>query len=166
MPPLRERREDIPRLVEHFLNDEAQRRGRRLRMAPDAVALLMGVPWPGNVRELESVVRAAAAQVESGEVVQLDHLPAPLRSAAPKVSTLAGQIEAYERTVIRQALEALEGQVARAAKALGIPERTLRRKMRHFGLAKEAFRKRRRPGSRSSVPGERASQPGERPSQV
>jgi DNA-binding NtrC family response regulator len=144
VPALRERREDIPKLVEHFLADESRLRGRALRMAPDAQAVLMGVAWPGNVRELEGVVRMAAAQVAEGDLVQLQHLPATLQNMVPRTSTLAEQIEAYERTVIRQTLEALGGRVGQVAQALGVPERTLRRKMRAWGYAKEAFRKKRR----------------------
>jgi DNA-binding NtrC family response regulator len=143
VPPLRERREDIPRLVEHFLADEARHRGHPLRMTPEAQAALMGAAWVGNVRELEGVVRMATAQVLHGDQVQLQHLPTTLQNLVPRTSTLAEQIEAYERTVIRQSLEAFGGKVGQVAQALGIPERTLRRKMRAWGYAKEAFRKKR-----------------------
>ncbi len=142
MPPLRERREDIPRLVEHFLTDARRGQESPQRMAPEALSILMAAPWPGNVRELEAVVRGASAMAGSSETVTTDHLPPAYREIAPRTSTLAEQVQAYERAVLRQALEAVDGQVGRAARVLGVPERTLRRKMRQFGIAKEAFRRR------------------------
>ncbi len=142
VPPLRERREDIPRLVEHFLADGRRNTDHAQRMAPDALAVLMGAQWPGNVRELENVVRGASAMAGPSELVSVEHLPTSFRDIAPRTSTLAEQVLAYERAVLRQALEAMDGQVGRAARALGVPERTLRRKMRQFGIAKEAFRRR------------------------
>jgi len=140
MPPLRERREDIPYLVETFLADERARRGGALKIAPQALSLLMAAPWPGNVQELDNVVQAASAMC-TGDTIEVEHLPAAIGQGAAKTSTLAEQVAAYERAVLRQALESVQGQVGRAAEALGVPERTLRRKMRLFGLAKEAFRK-------------------------
>jgi DNA-binding NtrC family response regulator len=150
LPPLRERREDIPHLVENFLADERERRGVKYTISPEALSLLMAAPWPGNVRELENVVRAAVTMTPADHV-DVEQLPPAIRQMAPRTSTLAEQVAAYERAVLRQALESVHGQVGRAAAALGVPERTLRRKMRLFGLAKEAFRKPARPRLTSGV---------------
>ncbi len=150
LPPLRERREDIPHLVENFLADERERRGMKYTISPEALSLLMAAPWPGNVRELENTVRAAVTMT-AGDHVEVEHLPPAVRQLAPRTSTLSEQVAAYERAVLRQALESVHGQVGRAAAALGVPERTLRRKMRLFGLAKEAFRKPARPRLTSGV---------------
>ncbi len=150
LPPLRERREDIPHLVENFLADERERRGVKYTISPEALSLLMAAPWPGNVRELENVVRAAVA-MSPGDQVDVEQLPPAITQGGPRTSTLAEQVAAYERAVLRQALESVHGQVGRAADALGVPERTLRRKMRLFGLAKEAFRKPARPRLASGV---------------
>jgi DNA-binding NtrC family response regulator len=140
LPPLRDRREDVPHLVENFLADERERRGTSYRITPEALSLLMAAPWPGNVRELENVVRAAVTMAR-GDTIEAEHLPPAIRQGSPRTSSLSEQVAAYERAVLRQALESVHGQVGRAAAALGVPERTLRRKMRMFGLAKEAFRK-------------------------
>jgi DNA-binding NtrC family response regulator len=152
MPPLKDRREDIPHLVEHFLVEERVRTGVRYCIAPEALALLMAFPWPGNVRELENIVRAAVALARS-ETIEVTDLPPALRPSDGKqrTSTLAEHVEAYERAMLRQTLESVHGQVGRAAAALGMPERTLRRKMRTFGLAKEAFRKPARQRSNGGV---------------
>lgn len=144
LPPLRERREDIPALVEHFLRDESARRGATMRITPQALSLLMACPWPGNVRELENVTRASAALATS-DTIDPTNLPQWVRAGSGKTSRLSEQVQAYERAVLRQALEQVHGQVGRAAEVLGVPERTLRRKMRLFGLAKEAFRRPIRP---------------------
>jgi DNA-binding NtrC family response regulator len=152
LPPLRDRREDIPHLVENFLQNERERVGTAYRITPEALSLLMAAPWPGNVRELENVVRAAVAMTRS-DLIETEQLPPGIKQGAPRTSTLAEQVAAYERAVLRQALESVHGQVGRAAAALGVPERTLRRKMRSFGLAKEAFRKPSRSRSSGGVLG-------------
>ncbi len=140
MPPLRDRAEDIPHLVENFLSEERASRGVAYVITPEALALLMAAPWPGNVRELAATLRAAAAK-STGATIDADHLPAAIRQSSPRTSTLAEHVAAFERSVLRHALESVNGQVGRAAAVLGVPERTLRRKMRLFGLSKEAFRK-------------------------
>ena len=147
MPPLRDRREDIPHLIENFLTEARAARGVAYGITPEALALLMAAPWPGNVHELAETVRTAAA-LTSTDTIDASHLPLAIRQSAQRTSTLAEHVAAYERSVLRHALESANGQVGRAALSLGVPERTLRRKMRLFGLSKEAFRKASR--SRSS----------------
>ncbi len=142
VPPLREHREDIPRLVEHFASAVRGSAAPTVRVAPEVMAALIAAPWSGNLRELESVVRDAVLAAGSAPVVTREHLPESLRARVQDGSSLTAQVEAYERAVLRYALESAQGQVGRAARSLGVPERTLRRKMRHFGIAKESFRKR------------------------
>jgi DNA-binding NtrC family response regulator len=142
-PPLRERREDIPHLAEHFAVLAAGPSARAPRVAPDAMAALLAAPWAGNLRELEGVMREAVARAAGSDAITREHLPASLALAADE-SPLVAQVEAYERALVRRALERVNGAVARAARELGVPERTLRRKMRHFNIAKEAFRARSR----------------------
>jgi DNA-binding NtrC family response regulator len=146
MPALRDRRVDIPDLVKHFLEQSGEQTGVAYRITPEALQLMQAAPWPGNVRELENTVRAAVAMCRT-DTIETEHLPPALRQGTSPTSTLADQVAAYEKAVLKQALESVHGQVGRAAAALGVPERTLRRKMRDFGLAKEAFRKPARPRS-------------------
>lgn len=140
VPALRERVEDIPMLVDHLLADPCRAASNRLQVAPDAMAALMAAPWSGNLPELQRVVCAAMACVGDGATMRLEHLPETFQRAGERPRALAEQMDAYERAVLRQALEYVEGQVGHAARALGVPERTLRRKMRHFGITKEPFR--------------------------
>ncbi len=141
-PPLRERREDIPRLADHFASLASD--GPAPRVAPDVMAALIDAPWEGNLPALEAVMREAVARAAGGGVITREHLPAELAARVDNGSALVEQVEAYERAVVRRALEIVHGAVARAARELGVPERTLRRKMRQFGIAKESFRKRSR----------------------
>jgi DNA-binding NtrC family response regulator len=141
IPPLRERREDIPLLVEHFLQ-VMRPGGPTPRVAPAVMAAFIDAPWEGNLRELEQVVRESAGRSNGHGVIERENLPPHLAEAVERGSSLVEQVEAYERAVVRRALESVHGAVARAALELGVPERTLRRKMRQFGIAKETFRKR------------------------
>lgn len=143
-PPLRDRREDIPHLSEHFAQLAAGASARAPRVGPDAMAALLAAPWAGNLRELEAVMREAVARAAGSDAITRAHLPAALAEAPGEESSLVAQVEAYERALVRRTLERVNGAVARAARELGVPERTLRRKMRHFNIAKEAFRARSR----------------------
>jgi two-component system C4-dicarboxylate transport response regulator DctD len=128
IPPLRERREDIPLLFEHFMLDAAARYKRPCPVVPAAqMQQLMAQDWPGNVREL----RNAADRYVLG-------LSATPESAAP--ATLADQVAAFERMLIEQALRAAGGSVAEACTALGLPKQTLYHKMQKHGLAAEDYR--------------------------
>ncbi|MTW11777.1 response regulator [Pseudoduganella eburnea] len=128
IPPLRERREDIPLLFEHFMLDAAARYKRPCPQVPAAqMQQLMAQDWPGNVREL----RNAADRFVLG-------LSASAESAAP--ATLADQVGAFERMLIEQALRASGGSVAAACTALGLPKQTLYHKMQKYGLTAEDYR--------------------------
>jgi DNA-binding NtrC family response regulator len=144
LPPLRDRREDLPALVEALL----QRHGRPLRLEPDALKALTGYGWPGNIRELENVLLRAAALGEKGAITVRD-LPAELTAhAAPAPGLLSLSFrEALQQAQDRAAREYLEtllaahqGSVTRAAEAAGMARETLHRQLKRYGLAAGEFR--------------------------
>ncbi|MBI3931886.1 MAG: sigma-54-dependent Fis family transcriptional regulator, partial [Acidobacteria bacterium] len=131
LPPLRERRTDIPLLVEHFLAKYAAG-GRRKTVGEEALKILMGYDWPGNVRQLESVVERAILLGES-DVILPEDLPANVRAGLTAPREVLGlqipeagiDLDALERSLILKALEKAEGNVSRAARLLGLSRRTL-----------------------------------------
>jgi DNA-binding NtrC family response regulator len=131
VPPLRERREDIPALVEYFLAKLAVEYKRSVRLSAAAMQRLQDYPWPGNVRQLRSVLEHAVAMSESN-VVAADELhlftdgPAP----APEGQPLALNLEELETWAIRQALRRTQGTITQAARLLGIHRDTLMLKMK------------------------------------
>jgi two-component system NtrC family response regulator len=139
IPPLRERRADIPVLLDHFLEKFA---AKNRRVAPGLTApardALMKYDYPGNVRELENVVERAIL-LARGPVIDLEDLPAAVRPgpgpATPEPRTLPDLVAAIERRAIQEALERHAGVQTQAAQALGISERVLRYKMKKYGLA-------------------------------
>lgn len=150
-PALRDRVEDIPRLAEHLLATSVAANDGAVRISPEFVTALMHAPWEGNLAEFASVMRAAAEAARGDDRVALEHLPAPYRDLVTRGNTLHEQVEAFEAGVLRQALDYADGQVGRAAAILGVPERTLRRKMRHFRITKEPFRQRARESGRALI---------------
>jgi DNA-binding NtrC family response regulator len=134
LPPLRERREDIVALVDHFLGRAgSERRGREIvGVSPAAMRRLAHHDWPGNVRELANVLERAIAVAQHDTILQKD---VELGAAAARAASLDGgfdgivPLEQIERAYVRQALQALGGNKAAAARALGINRRTLYRKM-------------------------------------
>jgi len=139
VPPLRNRRSDIPLLVDHFLNIYAKQSGKHVRgITPDALDRMMAYSWPGNVRELENAVERAVL-VCDGPLIDVAHLPAALQAVesdgtASDVS-LAGRVAALERQLITDALRASGGRIAAAARRLKTTPRILSYKMRKLGLA-------------------------------
>jgi len=145
LPPLRERREDILLLCDHFIR---KYRGELLKnilgLAPEALALMTVYPWPGNVRELESVIYEAIVLSDAAEI-EAAALPSRLRrrqeeatDGTPSGKTL-GEVVAdvsgqTERRMIERALEATGGNRTRAATLLGISRKTLFNKMRELGI--------------------------------
>ncbi|RMG31860.1 MAG: sigma-54-dependent Fis family transcriptional regulator, partial [Gammaproteobacteria bacterium] len=140
LPPLRERREDIPRLAAHLLERIGRENGRRLRLAPEALAVLQDLPYPGNVRELENLLERAAALCESDCITPADlHLPpagiAPAPSPeADEIPPLEDYLERVERDTIRRALQATGHNKTAAARKLGITFRALRYRLKKLGL--------------------------------
>ncbi len=138
LPPLRDRREDIPLLVQAFLHEFANERGREIEGFTDEVMELFdGYPWPGNVRELRNVVERAVLFCR-GDRITVDELPASLRGdessrarrRAPAVRSLQQAVEQAETEAIRAALDATDGRRAEAAELLGISRKTLWEKMK------------------------------------
>jgi len=137
LPPLRDRREDIPALAEHFLARSAAKLGRTLRLSPPALERLLRYPWPGNVRELENALERAAI-LSGSDVVESDDLPPHVSAglqlgpspALPRQTTLADA----ERVHILQTLERFGRNHSGAAEALGIGRTTLWRKLKEYGI--------------------------------
>ncbi|MBI4254938.1 MAG: sigma-54-dependent Fis family transcriptional regulator [Candidatus Rokubacteria bacterium] len=130
VPPLRERLQDIPLLAQHFLEKFAPGAGRPAkRLAPGALALLVGYHWPGNVRELEHVIERAVA-LASSEMLLPDDFPEHLRGGsehAPSLPTARMTLEEVKRWYVNKRLEEAGGNKLRAAELLGIDRRTLYR---------------------------------------
>jgi two-component system response regulator HydG len=137
IPPLRERREDIPLLARHFLERNLRRSGGTKRWTVDALAHLLEHNWPGNVRELENVVAQAAALSEGPEIRVGDVAFGPEalgRGAGGEGVSLAEAVEAAERRTIEAALVRCAGDHGRVAKELSISATTLWRKMKRLGI--------------------------------
>ncbi len=138
LPPLRERREDIPALAEQFLARSAAKLGRELRLSADTVERLLRYPWPGNVRELENAIERAAILGRDAAIGPED-LP-PHVAAALELGPSPGLPEQVtlvdvERTHILRTLERFGGSHSGAAEALGIGRTTLWRKLKEYGIA-------------------------------
>ncbi len=129
LPPLRERGDDVPLLVRHYLGKFAADFGRAApRLSDEALRSLRGYDWPGNVRELENVVQRLVVMAES-EVIAVSDLPSLMRCApAPAGGTLA--LAALEAEHIRRVLAVAGGNKTRAAALLGIDRKTLREKLK------------------------------------
>ncbi|HYG70522.1 MAG TPA: sigma-54 dependent transcriptional regulator [Anaeromyxobacteraceae bacterium] len=134
IPPLRERREDIPLLAAHFLARYNGRTSASKSISAEAIARLMAHDWPGNVRELENVLEQAAALTAGREIgpadVDIDSAPSP----APAGTTLAEAVEAAERRTIENAIARADGDLPAVARELGVSGTTLWRKMKRLGL--------------------------------
>ncbi|RUL85368.1 sigma-54-dependent transcriptional regulator [Tautonia sociabilis] len=163
LPPLRDRREDIPELAEHFLRSARTPEASGLRFGPRSLEELKSRPWPGNIRELRNAVEHAAI-VARGRTIQPEHLPPPpaagpdhpdgpgpndvgprlsdwARREAEQLRGLPGASDLYDRFlglaephVLRAVLEACQGNRARAARVLGIHRATLRQKLNRYGI--------------------------------
>jgi two-component system response regulator HydG len=131
LPPLRERRNDIPRLARHFLTRFAQEQSRQAaEFSPAAMRQLLEYHWPGNVRELENVVERSVV-LARGALVEVSDLPPALGSSVPPSTKPMNQ---YEKQILAQALEQSGWNKKAAAQSLGISRTTLYRKMRKYGL--------------------------------
>jgi DNA-binding NtrC family response regulator len=139
VPPLRARRDDVPRLVRHFAA-AAVRDGRALDFSPDAMALLVAYDWPGNVRELRNVVERLQILHRGGEV-QPEDLPPELRATRPREASSESALVSLaevERRHVDQVLAATGWNKARAARILDVDIKTLNKKIRDFSLSRPA----------------------------
>ena len=144
-PALRERREDIPLLVHHFLQVMNQEKGKRVEgLSPPALELLCEYDWPGNVRELENLVERLVILRGDG-TIEVDELPRSLRRAAERPAVAAPRVppagipfnevvDRFETDLILQALERTQWNKNRAAQLLGLNRTTLLEKMKKKGL--------------------------------
>ena len=133
LPPLRDRREDVPLLANHFLRRGAAQYRKALEgFTPDAMKALLSYPWPGNVRELEHAVERSIL-LTAGPRVGVEDLA--LRGRVPaSVAMEEMSLEDAERLLIRKALERFDGNVSQAAEALGLSRSALYRRLERFGL--------------------------------
>jgi transcriptional regulator with PAS, ATPase and Fis domain len=149
LPSLRQRRDDIPLLIAHFLERKNREYGKNFRVSDEMLRVLMDYEWPGNVRELEHTLDRACAYC-SGTVLQLGDASSPIinyySNTRPKIATppllndtsLAGPaitpLAELEKQAILTALKELQGDKLAAAKLLGIGKTTMYRKLKEYGL--------------------------------
>jgi Nif-specific regulatory protein len=144
VPPLRERRSDILELADYFLEKYSRQNNKSIvRISTPAIDMLMAYHWPGNVRELENVIERAVLLSQDG-VVHGFHLPPTLQTGeasgtTPK-GTLQEAVDALEREMIAEALKANRGVMAKAARQLGLTERTMGLRIRKHAIDAERFR--------------------------
>jgi len=140
LPPLRERREDIPLLMHYFLQEFAEKYKKELEgITPAAQQMLVSYNWPGNVRQLRTAVENMVV-LAPGKMMGVESLPAEIQPAAGAehisgITNLVGiSIEEAEKELIRNTLKMVDGNREQAARILRIGERTLYRKIREYGL--------------------------------
>ncbi len=138
IPPLRNRKDDIPILAYHFLNKYNQRFSRKIKaFHPDTMELLINYSWPGNVRELENVVEHAVIITQSQQDISPEHLSMDIRKGQQSILPAPPsfmRLDDMEQTLIQQALLISNGHKAQAAKALGISTATLWRKLKKLRI--------------------------------
>jgi DNA-binding NtrC family response regulator len=144
LPPLRRKREDIPLLVQHFLQKYSEENKRKVReVTPEAMRILMDHAWPGNVRELENTIERAVVLCNGDRVTPEllpDYLRYPTRTDQPALIvpqdgiSLKDSVSNYERTMILQSLELANGVQKRAAELLQLKPSTLNEMMKRLGI--------------------------------
>jgi two-component system response regulator HydG len=139
LPPLRERREDIPLLAEFFLDKFRKKHGNKARFGDGVVELLQTHDFPGNIRELENMIEQAVALAGDGPITRddLPFTPASVRGSSPAPAgsrSLSDVVDLAERQAIETALRDADGSREKAAEALGISPTTLWRKMTRFNI--------------------------------
>jgi DNA-binding NtrC family response regulator len=133
LPPLRDRREDIPQLASHFLGRHAQRYRKPLTsFDPAAMQALLDHPWPGNIRELDHAVERSVLMAQGDTVKAGDLGLRQSREGAPRLEDMS--LEDVEFSLIKKALARFDGNVSHAAKALGLSRSALYRRLQRFGL--------------------------------
>ena len=141
LPPLRERREDIPHLITYFLEKYSRKMGVKPKIQDNITEALAHHDCPGNIRELEHMIEQAVALVQNGVITADDLLPAPPSSPYAPANhggrALADVVDAAERTAIEGALRESDGSRERAAEVLNISQTTLWRKMTRLGITFE-----------------------------
>jgi transcriptional regulator with GAF, ATPase, and Fis domain len=135
LPPLRDRREDIPLLAEYFVRRYGARSGKSIaHLTPEAMALLTEHPWPGNIRELEHCIERAVA-LASGQVLTPEDLAPELKASVDSALFRgAPTLEEVKRRYLAHVLQETGGNISRAAGILGVERRSLQRMLRRYGL--------------------------------
>jgi two-component system response regulator HydG len=140
LPPLRERREDVPLLVEHFLQKYGRKMRRQVRLGDGVLEYLTGYDYPGNIRELENMIEQGVALTVDG-VMKLDDIVSPeargVRGRAPGAEdgrSLQDALDRAERQAIETVLREVDGNKERAAEVLGLSATTLWRKMKRLDI--------------------------------
>jgi DNA-binding NtrC family response regulator len=147
IPPLRERRSDIPLLIDYFIKKHTKNSSQKIKgLSPEARKLLLDYPYPGNVRQLESAIERAALLAE-GDTISLEDLPPEMQSAefAPsgnadalfKLPPAGINFEDVERSLILQAMDRTDYNITKAAKLLGLTFRTLQYRLEKFGIRRD-----------------------------
>jgi DNA-binding NtrC family response regulator len=136
LPPLRERREDVPLLVQHFIEKFNAETGKRVHgVTPGATSVLQAYAWPGNIRELRNTVERAMILVE-GDTIDVDQLPPDMAGTGPEAATLRValglQLDQVEKEYILASLQRNGGNKARTAELLGVSEKTLYNKLNRY----------------------------------
>jgi transcriptional regulator with PAS, ATPase and Fis domain len=138
LPPLRKRPEDIPALVEHFLDRCVGRfRDAAYQLSPGAATALSTYHWPGNVRELRNVVESGAFYARTDGVIEAQHLPPEIQEGSienPGSDTLPARIAGFERRQIIAAMKQARGVKTEAARILGVSRKGLNDRLRRLGL--------------------------------
>jgi DNA-binding NtrC family response regulator len=138
LPPLRERAEDIPLLMDRALDRLRLQLSRPLSVSPEARELLCRYAWPGNIAELESVMELASFNSD-GQQIEVDHLPESLRSGETQVPerpapTAVQTLRELEKRAIAEALLVAKGNLSKAARMLDVSRNTLYRKLKELEL--------------------------------
>ena len=139
IPPLRERKEDIPLLANHFLSMYAKAHNKKVSsIAPEVIEQFMNYSWPGNVRELEKVMERGVV-LSKANVIYLDQIPQEIKEAGinkqyqnSTSKTLSESVESLEKSMIKEALDTTKGNREKAAKILGISLRSLQYKIKKY----------------------------------
>jgi DNA-binding NtrC family response regulator len=141
VPPLRQRRTDIPLLVDHFVAANSGRGGRKFRFAAEAMERLMNYAWPGNIRELRNLIERLMI-LHEGDEVRAGDLPVELgstpRPAAEPTDNALVSLEEMERRYVERVLQATSWNKAQAARVLDVDIKTLNKKIRDYGLIRSA----------------------------
>ena len=136
LPPLRERTEDIPLLVSHFVNVLQSTTGKQVEVSPELLQFFREHTWPGNVRQLRNCIESMIV-LAGGKQLTLDDIPPSMiddTSDSSETSVAGGTLEEIERVAVQRTLAEHDGNRTHAAEALGISVRTLQRKLKTWGI--------------------------------
>jgi len=148
IPPLRERRDDIPLLVQHFIEKYSLKMGKKIEgVSSDAISFLMSMNFPGNIRELENLIERSITLAENGSVITVDQLaivPSLISRDFPVYNddsgTLKDMTESLEKFQINQTLKKHQGNISKTARGLGLSRVGLHKKIQRYGINVEKYK--------------------------